>query len=152
MSSDFAATKAVTARKQHDCDECGRIITPGETYDRTAGSWEGGFFTNVACVHCAALRRRVNRVDDGYFESYYGGLSWWVGEVGWHPAEIPGPNWEARLALYRMARHFKDRWRDHSGNLRPTPPDQVPIPQHANHEAVPTGAASVIPTTEQDTK
>lgn len=123
MSNDFASTKQVKARKAHKCEECWRTIEPGETYHRTAGSWEGDFFTCVACAHCAALRKRVDKVDPNYFESYFGGLGTWIGEVGWSAVEIPGPTWEDRLALYRLTRHFGDRWRDKAGRLRPVPAD-----------------------------
>ncbi|MBT8163063.1 MULTISPECIES: hypothetical protein [Arthrobacter] len=138
MSSDFAATKAVKARKLHVCDECFRAISPGETYHRTAGSWEGDFFTNIACAHCHVFRKHINKADPDYFESYYGGAGEWVANGYWSALDLPGMTWTQRLGLYRMSQHFRDRWRDRVGHLRP-------IPNHPTSlEAVPTGAASVI--------
>ena len=54
--SEFNATTHPRARKPHKCSECGRTIEPGERYERTAGSWEGDFFTSLACLHCARAR------------------------------------------------------------------------------------------------
>jgi hypothetical protein len=127
MSSDFAATEAVTARKSHVCEECWRTIHPGETYHRTAGSWEGDFFTIKACAHCNVFRKHIDKADDGYNESYFGGAHAWVDNGYWHEIDLPGTTFEQRLALYRMARHFGDHWRDRNGNLRPVPPDPTPI-------------------------
>jgi hypothetical protein len=121
MSSDFAATSAVKARKPHVCEECGRIIEPGETYHRTAGSWEGDFFTNVACAHCNVFRKHINQADDYYNEGYFGGASPWVENGYYAQCDLPGSSWEQRLALYRMSQHFRGRWRDRGGALRPVP-------------------------------
>lgn len=142
MSSDFAATKAVTARKRHVCEECFRPIDPGETYQRTAGSWEGDFFTNIACAHCHVFRKYIDRADDYYNEGYYGGAGEWVANGYFSASDLPGMTWAQRLALYRMAEHFRDRWRDKAGELRPIP--QEPDHQPKTTEAVPTGAASLV--------
>ncbi|AYN58912.1 hypothetical protein PP634_gp86 [Arthrobacter phage Richie] len=142
---DFSNTTARRARKQHTCEECGRIIEPGETYHRTAGSWEGDFFTNVACAHCNAFRKHIDKADDYYRESYFGGAGEWAANAYVGATDLPGTTWEQRLALYRMTREFNRRWRDRTGQLRP-------VPAEPNREAVPTGAASLIPATEQDTK
>ncbi|MBT2537234.1 hypothetical protein [Arthrobacter sp. ISL-69] len=123
--SDFATTKAVKARKPHTCEECWRIIEPDETYHRTAGSWEGDFFTIKACGHCDRFRKHINEADDYYHEGYYGGAGAWV-ENGYYSAgDLPGLTFAQRLALFRMARHFEGRWRDSSGRLRPLPDDLV---------------------------
>jgi hypothetical protein len=123
MSNDFASTKQVKARKHHNCDECGRVIEPGETYRRTAGSWEGDFFTNVACGHCYVFRKHISRADDCYFEGYYGGAHEWVCNRYISAGELPGTTWEQRLGLLRMTRQFERRWRDRSGALLPIPAD-----------------------------
>jgi len=134
----FASTKTGRARKRHICEECFRSIDPGETYHRTAGSWEGDFFTNIACTHCNVFRKHINAADGYYNECYYGGAGEWVANNYWAAGDMPGMTWEQRLGLFRMAQHFRDNWRDRAGELRPVPeePNQPPI------EAVPTGAAS----------
>jgi hypothetical protein len=150
VSSDFASTKPVKARKHHNCDECGRVIEPGETYRRTAGSWEGDFFTNVACGHCDVFRRQVNRADSYYNESYYGGLGEWVANGYYSAGDLPGLTWARRLALYRMSRHFEQRWRQPDGQLRPLPDGLVRgtkvnyWPGARHPEIPPRGVATVI--------
>jgi hypothetical protein len=124
--SDFAATKATKARATHQCEECWRTIHPGETYHRTAGSWEGDFFTIKACGHCCAFRKHISEADDYYYECYFGGVSVWVENGYTDPTDLPGTTWEQRLGLYRMARHYRGRWRDTSGHLRPVPADPEP--------------------------
>lgn len=120
---NFANTVARKARKPHTCEECWRTIDAGETYHRTAGSWEGDFFTIKACAHCNVFRKYIDQADDGYFEGYFGGASAWVENVYWNYADLPGTTFEQRLALYRMARYFQGRWRDRNGDLRPVPSD-----------------------------
>jgi len=121
--TDFAANKPVKARKIHICDECQRRIQPGETYHRTAGSWEGDFFTNKACAHCDIFRKHVFNVDDYYHESYYGGLGEWVANGYWSAVDLPGTTWTQRLNIYRMAHHFRSRWGERDGSLVPVPAD-----------------------------
>jgi len=121
MSADFAATKAVKARKSHKCEECFRWITPGETYHRTAGSWEGDFFTIKACAHCNVFRKHIDEVDDNYHESYYGGAGEWVANGYWSAIDLPGTTWIERLGLYRMARQFASKWGQRDGTLVPVP-------------------------------
>ena len=109
MSADFNSVKRPTARKPHRCDECRRTIEPGEKYERTAAVWEGDFFTNVACAHCAVARRAVAEVDSWYWESFYGGLREWLSEIG---IEV------GALRLYACVRA---KWRYQSGALMPLP-------------------------------
>jgi hypothetical protein len=120
---NFASTKTVKARKRHVCEECFRSINPGETYHRTAGSWESDFFTNIACAHCHVFRKHINEADDDYNESYYGGAGEWVANAYYSSTDMRGTTWAQRLALYRMGRHFSDHWRDRRGELRPIPAD-----------------------------
>lgn len=76
--SDFNCTHYPTARKEHRCDECDRTIRTGERYSRTAAVWEGDFFTNVACLHCAVARVLVADESAYYSEGYYHGLREWL--------------------------------------------------------------------------
>jgi len=121
MSDNFASTTARVARKTHVCEECFRTIHPGETYHRTAGSWEGDFFTNRACAHCNVFRKHIDAADSNYNEGYFGGAGEWVANGYFGASDLPGTSVEQRLGLYRMARHFRDHWRDGAGHLRPVP-------------------------------
>jgi hypothetical protein len=117
---DFGATRTVKARKTHQCEECWRTITPGELYARHAGSWEGDFFTNVACGHCAELRRIIDSVDPYYFEGYYGGVSEWVSQNMHQELDATVP-WFTKLSLLRLTRQYQRKWATPSGGLEPLP-------------------------------
>lgn len=45
-----------TARKQHECYECGGTIQPGDEYQNIRGLWEGEWFGAATCEKCADLR------------------------------------------------------------------------------------------------
>jgi ribosomal protein S27E len=105
---DFNSTIYRTARKAHRCEECGRTIEPGERYSRTAAVWEGDFFTNVACLHCARARMVADYADNYYNEVYYGGLSEWVDN-------------DDQDETLRIRAGFRARWRYQSGALMPLP-------------------------------
>lgn len=75
---DFNCTKYPVAITPHCCEECGRTIGRRERYSRTAAVWEGDWFTNVACLHCAIARAIVDDADNYYNECYYSGLTEWL--------------------------------------------------------------------------
>lgn len=118
MSGDtFASSRVIVARKPHRCFECDRTIRPGERYHREAGVWEGSFWHQRACVHCAALRTLVVEVDPDYYENYYGGLSSWVGELADEFAT--GSRWPA---LLRAVVNYRRNWTHRDGS-----PVEVPV-------------------------
>lgn len=47
------------ARKEHSCEECGRKILPGETYEYVSGLWDDWFDTFKTCQHCVDIRTFV---------------------------------------------------------------------------------------------
>lgn len=49
---EFCSRIVRTARKQHRCCECGRVIEPGESYHHTSGAWDGTLNTFKHCRHC----------------------------------------------------------------------------------------------------
>lgn len=109
MSADFnSTTHPVNTRALRRCEECGRQIEVGETYERTVGKWCGQFFTNIACQHCGAARRIANDKSGYGEEDYYGGLSEYLREAD--------TTWE-----YRLAAGLTHRWRYQSGALMPVP-------------------------------
>lgn len=62
------------ARKPHRCDDCSRVIQPGEEY--THGRWVGGDapMTFKGCSDCRRLREivRLRNLQGGGCESEYG--------------------------------------------------------------------------------
>ena len=62
----FYRKSTVKARKLHRCQECRRLIFPGEKYEYVVGSWEGEFEPHKTCTDCVSVR-------DELFETYYYG-------------------------------------------------------------------------------
>lgn len=55
-----------TARKQHECCECGSTIDQGERYRVCCGVWSGEFDYYKHCEICAeAWDKATSRLDDG---------------------------------------------------------------------------------------
>jgi hypothetical protein len=54
---EFCDITTVKARKPHRCYECRGSIKPGESYERTAGKWDGDFCSFKTCALCRELRR-----------------------------------------------------------------------------------------------
>ena len=54
-SVEFETTGTRTARKQHVCEECAKIIQPGETYWRSTFKQGGDFFDVKRCERCSDL-------------------------------------------------------------------------------------------------
>lgn len=44
-----------TARKAHECCECGEIIQPRDKYQRVFGIWEGEMYTFKTCLSCSRM-------------------------------------------------------------------------------------------------
>lgn len=57
----------ITARKEHDCSECGRKIMPRERYRRTFGVWEGKVSVFKTCPHCSVAQNWLAEECGGYF-------------------------------------------------------------------------------------
>ena len=55
-STSFYRDKIVTARKRHQCGECGAIIDLGENYEYIFGVSEGDAFTAKTCLPCIEVR------------------------------------------------------------------------------------------------
>lgn len=52
-------SKTVTARKEHQCYECGRKIRAGERYLYAFGVWDGYAITHHTCSHCEEIQTFV---------------------------------------------------------------------------------------------
>lgn len=112
-----------TARKQHVCQECGRMIEPGESYEFVAAKYDGDLWTGKTCAHCVAVRKWLIEVCGGYI---YGGVR---DDLSEHKHEGYNPRWLA-AAVGCMGR----KWRNSKGNLfRPMklPKNLSPLPSHA---------------------
>ena len=53
--TELLASKAVTARKRHRCDDCNGPITPGDRYRRDTCLGDGRVWTWRDCAPCADL-------------------------------------------------------------------------------------------------
>lgn len=56
---EFCHIELRKARKEHRCDECGRIIERGDTYENVHGKWDGRLDTFKTCSRCLALKEWV---------------------------------------------------------------------------------------------
>jgi hypothetical protein len=54
---DFIVEKTPTARIEHKCGECERVISPGETYEKATGCWDGRVSTHKTCGDCLSIRK-----------------------------------------------------------------------------------------------
>lgn len=61
----FNAKRISTARKNHQCCECGHTIVPGEEYETVAGKWDGEFYTVKTCIPCTDLRDALSDISNG---------------------------------------------------------------------------------------
>jgi hypothetical protein len=53
---EFSEITYPKARKEHRCEECGRAIVAGETYQKVAGKFDGEFYCDKTCCQCAEIR------------------------------------------------------------------------------------------------
>lgn len=94
--------KTLTARKQHKCGECNRVIEVGEIYRYEAFIGDG-FDTHKTCRHCSPIRNIAMDIDsEGMF--FYGMIQ----EQLWESSAVDDPSeWKVRLAIAGMRRKWK---------------------------------------------
>ena len=80
-SPKFFRQKAVRARKQHACCECGVEIQPGDTYHVSTGMWDKDFNTYRQCVDCYWIAGYILSVADCPCDVCFGFLCDWVHEL-----------------------------------------------------------------------
>ena len=78
----FQTTDFVKARKDHKCYECGKIIKPGEVYQRIKGMWDGHWEKFDTCEACADLRDSLNEVWCVYLGELRGEYMEYLTEIG----------------------------------------------------------------------
>ena len=54
-----------TARRRHNCYECGRVVEPGERYERAVGLFDGRWDSMATCPRCLEARRFLDVVCHG---------------------------------------------------------------------------------------
>lgn len=54
---EFEKIEDRTAKKQHKCCECKRIIEIGEQYENYSGKWNGNFDYFKTCSDCLSVRK-----------------------------------------------------------------------------------------------
>ncbi len=99
--------RRVTARKEHRCHECRRVIARGEGYSRETWIFDGEMDSAKTCAHCRAVRDVMHRTCGGFS---YGGLEPDMSEV-W-----PDFGFSGGRALIGMRRQWQ-----RNGSLMPIP-------------------------------
>lgn len=59
-SPEFYEAAYHTARKEHICGECRRVIAKGSRYEYASGKFDGDFFAFKTCLDCEAIRNAFN--------------------------------------------------------------------------------------------
>ena len=94
-----------TAKTEHKCKECFRIIQPKEKYFLEKYIWEGAFYTHKTCKHCYEVRKFILFE---YGEFLYSGLYEDLTNSSWGKKD-----WKPRLFAVGMSK----KWRDKRGKL-----------------------------------
>ena len=63
---DFGRVQRRKARRQHRCNECWRAINIGETYVYSTSHFDGKFYTDRQCAHCAAAAEVLTEYCGGF--------------------------------------------------------------------------------------
>ena len=120
MSEVIVLNKSMpTARKQHVCSCCYRIIAKGETYENQRNVFVGRVYTYKLCAHCKALTRRVLELDEYDY--------WEEGITFDYLYETLHESYKT-MADLRAFVWFRRRWTRRDGSVVPVPyagtPDQ----------------------------
>lgn len=114
--AEFLVESWPKARKVHTCEECGRLVQPGERYARHFGVQEGEPFHGLMCSHCAVLRDWLSANCGAYL---FGCI---VEDILEHARDY------ARLDLYRLAVLAQHDWRTpRRGRAVPVPKQPAPL-------------------------
>jgi hypothetical protein len=58
--AEFHNVRTVTARREHKCCECGRVIQRGDRYESVVGKWEDEISRYRTCPLCVEIREKFN--------------------------------------------------------------------------------------------
>ena len=115
---ELLSESSPAAKIEHKCNECHRIISPGERYHNERFIWDGRFSIHKTCAHCMVIRCWLNDECGG----------WLYGAVGEDIIEHAA-NGGYPIGVYRLAVGVKWKWRSRSGKLLP-----VPVMPKTTHE------------------
>lgn len=104
----------VTARKEHKCDECHRVIAIGEKYLYSFGVYDHQGYNYHICAHCTIAAKWLTDNCGGFLHE--GVLE----DIEQHIEEYPG-----MVGLIRFKIGMKRSWKRFSG------PGLMPIPRQA---------------------
>ena len=121
---DFISSSALKARKQHRCGECGRAIEAGETYERTAGCWDGAVSTHKTCAHCVVAATWLLDECRGFL---FRGVK---ADIHDHLKEAPPGAYPGLARIYIGMRR---KWSRFGGGLMPIPAQPANTPQSQRH-------------------
>ena len=82
----FYTETSPTARKQHKCCECHRVINPKEKYEKIAGMWDGRFDTYKTCSDCTEIRNAFF-CNGWIFEHVFEDLKYYIEDVAGEVSE-----------------------------------------------------------------
>ena len=54
--ADAGSTEVRTARKEHECEECGELIAKGTKYQNETTLYDGRWSTHKICLSCVEIR------------------------------------------------------------------------------------------------
>lgn len=109
---EFCRTFKPVAKKEHRCQECGRIIQPGEQYLYETFLWDGKFGFHKTCADCWSIR--TSFFGAGF---QYGGI---LGDLNEHINYLRGDIAEIHMvcltpaARERVCGMIERAWKYHS--------------------------------------
>ncbi|MBZ2197251.1 hypothetical protein [Occultella gossypii] len=93
------------ARTDHQCQQCGRTIRPGEKYHRWDGLYDGTWQTTKTCAQCRHLQDDLWNVDERSEDFETGDEAYaWLGEVDWNDVVLRTGDllWNLRRDGFRL--------------------------------------------------
>ena len=113
-SESFTVSNTVDrkARRSHECGECRRVISPGETYSYTTGLYDGHWDDFKMCAHCWRVASWLDVTCNG----------WLFNAVQEDLEEHWRESWELRSHyLGRAILGMRGKWRRKDGTLMALP-------------------------------
>lgn len=92
----YSAISNPTARKEHVCLECRRVIQPGETYERVVAVWDDQLQVVNTCLDCRSIIKEM------FCEGVCYGAVW--DDLHFHLEEVGTISEDCLLALTPRAR------------------------------------------------
>lgn len=100
---EFYSAGIRKARKEHKCEECGRVIQPGEPYQYVSGKWDGDLNFFKTCQHCEVTQKWLVENCHGFMHSMT------EEDIREHADDY------RRMDLYRLAIGMRNQWTTRKG-------------------------------------